>query len=741
MRGYARQCHPDGAESLLRLMISLSTLGGNKRMFRPNEVGFATVIDAYSRLHDGPNAERVLQLMKKRSFDKGAAVDDEVLNKRGMARINGANVVAYNATISAWARSAKQPSTGDDAPLSMSSQAAISSSRAAAQNSERLLREMLSEHDSRHKHSRNTVLPDVVTYSTVISAYATCLDQPYGMKRARELLTELEGLAAHEYNESHDTNNAEQNSTPFRGNGGGRHPRGFQPNTVVYNTILQAYANAGDASTAETILHSMISLHSSSLQEGAGGPYQHVCPNTRTFNVVLNAWAKKNGGEGGVRANEILDRLENMASINDGPRPDTISYNTVLAAWSKSASVDPASLSDREDSIIVGKGAAYEAMKLLDKVELRYIQSQGNQYGRRHPHVTKPDAISYNTTIAAFANAAQHCKNGTSMAEEAESLLSRMKDQLGIDPDSYSYNGVLSAWARSSGGLSAAQRAESILRAMRDPTIVSWSAVVNAYAHADSAPKAETLLREMEQNAMQWSRGSRAPIIPSVVLYNNVLHAWGSSSDIGASKHAEVLLNRMENSSQLPMPDIISYRLVLTALEHSMEPDKAERSKSVLGRLLSSVELQNIVANPPQIQNAYNSLLTACAYTPADATKQHRDKAARILVETLRDVNQFSWPADDSGVNGPNQESYALFLQGCTHLLDPDSEERNILLKSAFHECCQKGLLNRNIWDKFYKAMGPERATIFIQGFTSTSVTRLNFDQLPDEWSSSSLKR
>jgi hypothetical protein len=105
----------------------------------------------------------------------------------------------------------------------------------------------------------------------------------------------------------------------------------------------------------------------------------------------------------------------------------------------------------------------------------------------------KPDVISYNTTIAAFANAAQHCEDGTPTARKAEETLSRMIES-GIEPDACSCNGVLLAWARSSGGLPAARHAETILRSMKEPTIVSWSTVVTAYAHADGAPRAEALL-------------------------------------------------------------------------------------------------------------------------------------------------------------------------------------------------------------------------------------------------------
>ena len=123
MRGYARHTRPRDAERLLDLMVSLSSdspssssssagVVGDPRdhatMFRPNDVGYATVIDAYSRAQDGPNAERVLGMMKHR----GEGRDDD-----GRGHGNRANVVAYNAAISAWARSARErrvPGGGDD---------------------------------------------------------------------------------------------------------------------------------------------------------------------------------------------------------------------------------------------------------------------------------------------------------------------------------------------------------------------------------------------------------------------------------------------------------------------------------------------------------------------------------------------------------------------------------------------------------------------------------------------------
>ncbi len=692
MRGQVRQLRPVEAESLLHLKIKLAS-SSQRNPFQPNEIGYATVIDGYSRVCDGENAERILQLMKGRFGND--------TNK------NGANVVAYNAAISAWARSASRAEA-----------ATTSESRSAAEKAEQLLREMWSlQRERSDDRVSNQILPDVVSYSSVISAYASCLDRPFGLKRAEELLTELEGLAEKESNESIHDFNQQQKHASKSNRGGGRHPDGFQLNSTVYNALLQAYANAGDTSSAENLLDRMISLHSRSLKEGGGGPFRNVSPNTRTFNVVLNTWAKRGTREAGAKANDLLRKMEDMSTVYKDRinQPDIISYNTVLAAWAKSAGFGQAP-SEAEE--IVGKEAAYKALELLDRMEQSFR--------------IKPDRISYSTTISAFANAVQTCESGISMAQEADGLIYRMRDRMGIEPDDYSFNGVLLAWSRSSGGMSSAQHCESILRSMKNPTNVSWSTVINAYAHAGGALEAAALLKEME-NVRRQSSSHASNALP-IVVYNNVIHAWSRNADPDASKYAEAILDRLESgcsSLNLPQPDVISYRLVLNALEHTKDSDKAERAKSILDRFTASLPLVNDLNTVnhqlrDNILGAYNSVLAACAYTPSNAGDQARNNAAIILVETLRDLNN----SKDITL-GPNQESFSVFIQGCTHLFQPDSSDRALLMRSALRECCEKGLLNAKIWDKFCNSSSEEEVQSFLSGTEGNG----SFATLPVDWS------
>ena len=175
------------------------------------------------------------------------------------------------------------------------------------------------------------------------------------------------------------------------------------------------------------------------------------------------------------------------SSDDDGPRPDVISYNTVLAAWSKSAGVRPG------ESPSAGEGGAQKRTAPLSGNSPRtrrcdfWTRSKADTCNRSRAKPTVVPSRS-NRTSSRITQPSPHSRmprstarmeRQTPTARKAEEILSRMIES-GIEPDAYSYNGVLLAWARSSGGLPAARHAETILRSMKEPTIVSWSTVVTA---------------------------------------------------------------------------------------------------------------------------------------------------------------------------------------------------------------------------------------------------------------------
>jgi hypothetical protein len=74
-----------------------------------------------------------------------------------------------------------------------------------------------------------------------------------------------------------------------------------QPNTVTFNTVIDAYAKSQDPSApekAEALLYRMEAEHKAGNMDAK--------PNVISFNTVINAWAKRGDTDGAQRAEAIL---------------------------------------------------------------------------------------------------------------------------------------------------------------------------------------------------------------------------------------------------------------------------------------------------------------------------------------------------------------------------------------------------------------------------------------------------
>jgi hypothetical protein len=121
----------------------------------------------------------------------------------------------------------------------------------------------------------------------------------------------------------------------------------------------------------------------------------------------------------------------------------------------------------------------------------------------------QPDKYTFNTVIHAYAKA-----GGTEAATKAQELLTRMhtlyqQGNRGAKPDTITYNVVINCWAKS-GGKGAATEAEKLLERMHalyergdldvKPNVVTYGAVIDSFAKSGergAAARADTLLANM----------------------------------------------------------------------------------------------------------------------------------------------------------------------------------------------------------------------------------------------------
>lgn len=137
---------------------------------------------------------------------------------------------------------------------------------------------------------------DVVTYTSVMEAYARCGSLNATMA-AEQLLKELTDL----YQE---TNNSK-----------------LQPNTRTYTALITAWAKTKSYKAphnAEALLKEMEESEDTSIK-----------PNTRSYTAVIQAWARSRDATKPQRALRILKHMKELARNGDThARPNLITYNS-----------------------------------------------------------------------------------------------------------------------------------------------------------------------------------------------------------------------------------------------------------------------------------------------------------------------------------------------------------------------------------------------------------------------------
>ena len=173
--------------------------------------------------------------------------------------------------------------------------------------SERLVfTEMLLERLMEESKTNSLVRPTVVTFSTVINAWART-----GSSKAAEKAEAL----LHQVQELHNSQ--------------GWPDVDVKPNTVMYTAVINAWANAGNAKRADLLLQQMY-------QEYAVEHNHDVKPGIRTFNTVLSAWSKSHQPDALEHAQALLRKMRELyeSGLLDC-NPNVISYNTILQNMSK----------------------------------------------------------------------------------------------------------------------------------------------------------------------------------------------------------------------------------------------------------------------------------------------------------------------------------------------------------------------------------------------------------------------
>ena len=424
-----------------------------------------------------------------------------------------------------------------------------------------------------------------------------------------------------------------------------------QVDVISLNTVILAFAKAGDYPQAEDLLRQM--------QDRDDLPD----PDAITYNSVLYAFGVSSDPSAAIQAENLL---REMMTQQSKVAVDTISFNTVIYAWSK--------LVDSET-----QSAAERAQQLLDHMEQLWAAGHSN---------VDPDVYSYTTVIQAWARCGQ--------ANKARTILTRMTDR-GLEPNKYTYTAVLSSLAKSGDP----NQAETILNEMMEayedgffdlkPDTISFSAVIDGWAklsHVDkpeAAIRALALLRRMKELE---SKGMG----PNARTYTSVFTALAKSGTWEACEKAQDLLKEMEaeykKGRHWLKPTVIQYNAVLLAFARSPRADKALSGASFFS-LMSRHDDPD--CRPDTI--SYNTLLLACAnaFGNDDLKSSSFQVAARTFQESIM------LGTDKTSKVQPTSTTFAHFCKATRRLLSNREEQakRHAILEKTLLLCREQGMLSQ----------------------------------------------
>eukprot|EP00563_Minutocellus_polymorphus_P010842 CAMPEP_0181073842 /NCGR_PEP_ID=MMETSP1070-20121207/29294_1 /TAXON_ID=265543 /ORGANISM="Minutocellus polymorphus, Strain NH13" /LENGTH=602 /DNA_ID=CAMNT_0023154939 /DNA_START=312 /DNA_END=2120 /DNA_ORIENTATION=+ len=222
-------------------------------------------------------------------------------------------------------------------------------------------------------------------------------------------------------------------------------------------------------------------------------------------------------------------------------------------------------------------------------------------------------------------------------------------------PDVISYNNVLNAWAKAAQAL-----AEDRGRGTPDSTLDADISELNVYTPSDAAARAEMILQDMETSYL---RGTK-PIAPDVTSYNTVLDAISKSRGKDCMEKADALVKRMVRLSNGgeegkegvvngsaddwsgATADIITYNTLIESLAHTQEGlDRSLQILEMLEKKYSENGDERLKPNTRtanQVINAYSKHSMEKSKKGYFENKEDREEAfnnaekARALLEKMK---------------------------------------------------------------------------------------------------------
>ncbi len=441
-------------------------------------------------------------------------------------------------------------------------------------------------------------------------------------------------------------------------------------------------------------------------------------PNAVMFNTCLDAWAQSGRGlEAAVRAKEILDRMEALASSGELDLPDENLLHNPKDGFDENDDYSSEAYSSmkpnsRTYSIVMnafsripwkergtGEDAASQCEAILSRMEERAANGESS---------IRPNLMHYTTAISAWAR----MRNVEYAASRAENILNRMIDLYysGIsdelprfDGDSKRsgshdapFNAVITAYARSKDPF-AAERAIAIFDRLQSspitPTLTTFNATMDVCAKRGNANGAIGIFNQIRS----------AGLTPDATSYNTVLDALARGEDEDSAYRAWDFLCQMECEKSAGLsdvaPTVVGYSSVINAYAQLARKKKENgidvimKAKMVYDKLSEGMKNGTIhgFADPYA-----NSCFLNCCSNINGMPSEKRDS---LIIA----INAFEEMKKHPSIHGePNEYTYGTMLKVSAKLTSSENEKL-ALMESLFIQACNRGLVSRGVMEQFIK--------------------------------------
>jgi pentatricopeptide repeat protein len=184
----------------------------------------------------------------------------------------------------------------------------------------------------------------------------------------------------------------------------------------------------------------------------------------------------------------------------------------------------------------------------------------------------RPNAISYNTVMSAYANKGQAAESGAILEEMY--LDYPTNGNKSAKPDVTCSNIIMNSWAES-GQKNTGEKSLALLQKLQslwkqgDPTlrlkVIICNMVMSAYAKQGQAAEAGALLEEMY---LDYSANGSKSSKPTLTSYNIVMKSWAESGQTDAGEKSLALLRKLQSlwkqGDPTMRPNVISYNTVMS---------------------------------------------------------------------------------------------------------------------------------------------------------------------------------